>query len=60
MRYFERRGYDIKTWDAHEEEGPTDLQDCINQELVVVSSRDQELLTMAEGMAPGRVINLQE
>lgn len=61
IEHFERRGYDIKTWDPNEDENDgTKMTDCMDQEIVIVSSRDEQLLNMAKGMAKGNVINLQE
>lgn len=61
IRHFERGNYDIKTWDSNEDgDSGLNLEACIGQDIVIVSSMDQQLLTMAERMAPGKVINLQE
>jgi len=62
IRYFEKRGYDVKTWDTYrDDDDGSKMCDVLEQDIVVISSRDQNLLTMAQGMiSSNKLINLQE
>jgi GDP-mannose 6-dehydrogenase len=60
MSYFEVRDYDVKKWDKYERHDA--LHEVINQDLIVISSRDKELMKMAKERVKKdtKIINLQE
>jgi len=59
IRHFEKkRGYEVTTWDNHDDEFP--IEDVLNQEVIIISSRDKELVRIAKERAKGEIINLQD